>query len=339
MRTRVSRLTPSMRPRAQPEREESSKARNRLHTSAPFHLEATVRVLQRRPASKLDIWERGRYLRAFVSGEGLALVEVENRGTICQPDVRFAIRAGNRAQATRLGVRHSLHRVLGLDVDPQPFFRLAAAEPTLRSPAYALRGMRPPRFAGLFETFANVVPFQQLSLEAGVTIVGNLIERFGESLQYDRRRFHAFPTARTIANARMSALRGCGLSVRKAETLRHLGWLIESGELNETHIEGMTTKDALRILLDLPGIGPWSAGLVLLRGFGRLEVFPPGDVGATRMLSTLTQMTPGAPLDRLIDRFGELRGYLYFYGLARNLMEKGLIQSVCRIGIASRSAS
>jgi DNA-3-methyladenine glycosylase II len=295
--------------------------------------------LPRRPSGEEECWEQGRYLRAYVAGDELALVEVENRGTIARPDVRFAIRAGNPGQAARIGIHQSLRRVLGLDVDPQPFYRLAVTEPTLRSPAYALRGMRPPRFAGLFETFANIVPFQQLSLEAGVAIVGNLIERFGKTLQYDRRRFHAFPTARAIADAHMSALRGCGLSARKAETLRHLGWLIESGELNETHIEGMTTKDALRILLDLPGIGPWSAGLVLLRGFGRLEVFPPGDVGATRMLSSLTQLTPGAPLDRLIDRFGELRGYLYFYGLAGNLMKKGLIQSVCGTGIESRSAS
>ena len=35
---------------------------------------------------------------------------------------------------------------------------------------------------------------------------------------------------------------------------------------------------------------------------------------------------PGAPLDRVIQRFGDLRGYLYFYGLAWSLMEKGLIQ-------------
>lgn len=198
--------------------------------------------------------------------------------------------------------------------------------------------MRPPRFAGLFETFANIVPFQQLSLEAGVAIVGNLVERFGKRLQYDGRRFHAFPAARTIANAHISALRACGLSARKAATLRHLGRLIESGELHEKHIERMATKDALQSLLELPGIGPWSAALVLLRGFGRLDVFPPGDVGATRMLSKLMHVEPGVPLERVIERFGDLRGYLYFYGLAESLMKKGLIQSACRIRISSRSA-
>lgn len=37
----------------------------------------------------------------------------------------------------------------------------------------------------------------------------------------------------------------------------------------------MTTDEAPRRLAELPGIGPWSAGLVLLRGLGRTDVFPP----------------------------------------------------------------
>lgn len=286
-----------------------------------------MRVLQRRPANRVDIWEQGRYLRVSATADGLALVEVENRGTIAEPDVRFAIRSGNPTAAARQGIGLTLRKVLGLDIDPEPFQRLAAAEPTLRAMARALRGMRPPQFGDLFEAFANVVPFQQLSLEAGVAIVGRLVERFGESLKYGSRRFQAIPTARAIAEARLTALRACGLSSRKAETLRHLARAIESGELVEERIARMTTNAALQTLRDLPGIGPWSAGLVLLRGLGRLDVFPPGDVGATRGLSALMHVEPGAPLGHVVERFGDLRGYLYFCALGASLMKKGLIHA------------
>src|SRR5678816_3540319 len=40
-------------------------ARSRLATLAPFHLEATVRVLQRRPGNLVDVWEHDRYLRVL----------------------------------------------------------------------------------------------------------------------------------------------------------------------------------------------------------------------------------------------------------------------------------
>ena len=302
-------------------------AGGRLATRAPLHLEATVRVLQRRPTNLVEVWEQGRYLRALATVDGLALVEVENRGTVDDPDVRFSVRGGNPSTATRTALGRTVRKVLGLDVDPDPLRRLAEAERRLRPTALALRGMRPPRFSELFEAFANVVPFQQVSLDSGVAIVGRLVERFGQHLEQGGRRFHAFPTARAIAEARIEALRKCGMSSRKAESLRYLARAIESGELTEERISAMSTNDAIRTLTELPGIGPWSAGLVLLRGLGRLDVFPLGDVGAARGLSALTHLGPGVSLDRIVERFGDHRGYLYFCVLGARLLARGLIHA------------
>jgi 3-methyladenine DNA glycosylase/8-oxoguanine DNA glycosylase len=301
-----------------------------LSSRAPFHLEATVRVLQRRPGNRVDIWDRDRYLRVLPAEGRRVLVEVHNRGTIDAPDLQLAIPFGDPTASMLPALKRMLRQILGLDVDPRPFQRLAEAEPVLRSTARALRGMRPPRFVNLFEAFARVVPFQQMSLEAGVAITGRLIERFGERIEYDGRRFHAFPTASRIAHARLITLRACGLSARKAETLRNLARVIESGELKEERVAGMRTSDALQLLSGIPGIGPWSAALVLLRGLGRLDVFPPGDVGATRGLSALLQAEPGAALSRAIERFGDLRGYLYFYSLGESLLKRGLIHTALK---------
>ncbi|MEO8603795.1 MAG: DUF488 family protein [bacterium] len=305
-------------------------ASGHLTTQAPFHLEATVRVLQRRPVNLVEVWEQDRYLRVLATPDGPALVEVENRGTIDAPDVFFSLRHGTPSAATRQQLARTVRKILGLDVDPQPLQRLAEAERRLRPTALALRGMRPPRFAELFEAFANVVPFQQLSLDAGVAIVGRLVERFGAPLTQGGRRFHAFPQAGTIAEARLEALRECGVSLRKAETLRNLARAIESGELSEDALSRLSTAEALRILAELPGIGPWSAALVLLRGLGRLDVFPPGDVGAERGLSGLLRVEPGAPLARIVQRFGDHRGYLYFCALGGSLLAKGLIHPAPR---------
>jgi DNA-3-methyladenine glycosylase II len=302
-------------------------AGGRLSTRAPFHLEATVRVLQRRPTNLVETWDRGRYLRVLRTSEELTLVEVENRGTIDEPDVRYFVRHGNPSTATRRQLARTLRKVLGLDVDAGPPQRLVEADRRLRPVALALRGMRPPRFAEWFETFVNVVPFQQLSLEAGLAIVGRLVERFGERLEQSGRRFHASPTARAVAEARLEALRKCGLSAQKAESLRNLARAIESGELAEDKISGMNTDDALRALVELPGIGRWSASLVLLRGLGRLDVFPPGDVGAARGLGALMRLGPGVSLSRRVERFGAYRGYLYFYALGGSLLTKDLIHA------------
>lgn len=299
----------------------------RLPTRAPFHLEATVRVLQRLPANRVDLWESNRYRRLLPTASALALVTVENRGTVDDPDVRVSTAGDDPTAAADAGLVRTVRTVLGLDVDPGPLQRAAEGERAVRPTARALRGMRPPRFAGLFEAFANVVPFQQVSLDAGVAIVGRLVERFGRHLDRDGRRFHAFPAACAVAGAGLESLRGCGLSARKAQSLRDLARAIESGELSEAGLARLSTSDALERLTELPGVGPWTAGLVLLRGLGRVDVFPPGDVGAIRRLGELMRPGPGAPLGRTIERFGAHRGYLYFLALGGSLLARGLIHA------------
>jgi DNA-3-methyladenine glycosylase II len=299
----------------------------RLDTRAPFHLEATVRVLQRRPGNLVDVWPHDRYVRVFQTGDDLVLVEVENRGTIDDPDVCWRVREGTPSSATKAALARTIRNILGLDVDPEPLRRLAEAEPRLRPTALALRGMRPPRFPELFEAFANVIPFQQLSLDAGVIIVGRLVERFGATLEHEGRRFHAFPTAGPVARASLRALRACGLSLRKSESLRRIARVIDSGALGEGGLSNVDSAEGLAMLADLPGIGPWSAGLVLLRGLRRLDVFPAGDVGAERGLRTVLGKAQRAPLTRIVARFGDYRGYLYFCALGGSLVGKGLIHA------------
>jgi hypothetical protein len=109
-------------------------ADGRLSTPAPFHLEATVRVLQRLPTNRVDLWESGRYLRVLASADDLALVTVENRGTVDAPDVRFSIRWDKPARVPHSGLARTLRKILGLDVDPEPLRRVAERDRPLAPP-------------------------------------------------------------------------------------------------------------------------------------------------------------------------------------------------------------
>ncbi|NUO53087.1 MAG: DUF488 family protein [Polyangiaceae bacterium] len=310
-----------------------------LDTLAPFHLEATVRVLQRRPTNLVDVWEDARYLRALTVGDGVVLVEVFDKGTIEEPRLRFRVLEGDDSRATRALTSGALRRVLGLDVEPAPLDRLIQAERRLRPVALALRGMRPPRFPSLFETFANVIPFQQVSLDSGVATVGRLVKRFGRSLSYDGRERYAFPMAATIADARLDAIRSCGLSARKAEALRGAAAALEAGDVTEAMLSQLSSAEAMRMLTELYGIGNWSAALILLRGLGRLEVFPEGDVGVLRGLAGLTHLQPRPALDRVIRGFGDRRGYLYFCSLGSALLARGLITTGLSTAVTGQRAA
>lgn len=311
-------------------RESHTPGAERLAVRGPFHLEATVRVLQRRATNRVDVWEQESYTRLFELSHGLALVRVTNRGTIDDPRLHYTIVKGSRSLATHAAVRRQIARILGLDVDPALLQRLSTVDPRLRSTVQSLRGMRPPRFANLFEAFASVIPFQQLSLDAEISILGKLVDRFGEQLTFEDRRYFAFPSAAAIANAQVKLLQACGLSLKKAQTLHALARMIDSGELAEHSLAKMTTSEALEHLVALPGVGPWTAGLVLLRGLGRTDVFPSGDVGAARELRKLLRLEPSTQIGEITASFGNARGYLYFCCLGGSLLERGQIRPATR---------
>lgn len=298
-----------------------------LAVRAPFHFEATVRVLQRRASNRVDVWVGERYVRLLRLTNGLALVRIANLGSIDDPHLEYSILAGPHSLTAHAAVRRAFTRILALDIDPAPLQQLASIDSILLPTVESLRGMRPPRFADLFEAFASVIPFQQLSLDAGISILGKFVERFGEHVAYQGHRYFAFPTARAIVEAPVEDLSACGLSAKKAQTLREIAKAIDDGVLTEHSLAMLDSRAAIARLVELPGVGPWTAGLVLLRGLGRTDVFPSGDAGAARALRQLLKLHKSASIDEVTERFGADRGYLYFCCLGSRLLERGAIRA------------
>ena len=277
----------------------------------PFCLESTVAALQRLPTNAVDVWSDGRYLRAFDTIRGPVTWAVREDPGRPRLTVDLSGDAGGAAPWRRL-----VERMLGTPIDLGPFHALADGLPPVRELARAFRGLKPPRFGSLWETFVNTIVFQQLSLAAGVTIVGRLVARFAGAVEVDGRALFPFPPAELFADARGASIRAAGLSSAKARSLKACARALAGGTLREDDLEALDDEEAARRLQELPGIGPWTASLVLLRGLGRLGVFPAGDAGASRGLSALAGERGGAAL---VEALGPYRGMLYFLLLLRSL--------------------
>jgi DNA-3-methyladenine glycosylase II len=294
-----------------------------LPVRAPFDLEATVRLLQRHPSSPIDGWDGEGYRRALPAGGRDVLCTVRNLGTVDRPRLELTLEPGDVPPAAVATLRATLARMLGLHTEPG-FPVDAAGGPALRPLARALRGARAPCFPSLFETICRVVPYQQITVEAGGTIVARLAERFGRRVEGASGSAFAFPGPAEVAAASAAEFAGIGLSTAKLACVRSIAALVAGGALTDGEIGGLPTMEALRRLDALPGIGPWSAALVLLRGFRRMDVFPPGDVGVLRGLAPL--VGGATAIAAAVERAGARRGYLYFAPLGARLVERGLIR-------------
>ena len=257
----------------------------------PFSLEVTVAVLRRMPTNIVDQWADGCWTRG-----GLRVRQLDQQTLSVSPGAEVPV----------------ARCILGLDVSPGLLAEAVAAEPRLQSLAERFAGLRPPRFPSLFEAIGMTIPFQQVSLAAGQSISNHLVRRFGTPGPL-------FPSPDAIAAASLEDLRSCGLSSAKARTLQTAARLVLDGHLCESSLERLPSDQLLAALDAVPGIGPWTAAVIALRGLGRLDVFPPGDVGARRTLAHLlgreAPLTAAEEAD-LLNRLGPSRGLVYFLGLA-----------------------
>jgi len=101
-----------------------------------------------------------------------------------------------------------------------------------------------------------------------------------------------------------------GFSLTKARTILETAAAIVDGDVDLEVLEHLDDETAIERLTSLYGIGRWTAEYVLLRGLGRLHVFPGDDVGARNKLKRFFDIEqPGLRRDRAAARaVAPLRG-------------------------------
>ncbi|AEM80939.1 DNA-3-methyladenine glycosylase family protein [Streptomyces violaceusniger] len=167
-------------------------------------------------------------------------------------------------------VRAQLARILSLDVDGSGFPELAAADPVVAGLMAEFPGLRPVCFHSPYEAAVWAVIGHRIRMTQAAAIKARLAERYGRRVQVAGRTLHAFPTPPALR----AINRIPGLTEVKIERLHALAEAADAGELDAARLRAMPADDALTALRTLPGIGPFSAELILIRGAGHPDVFP-----------------------------------------------------------------
>ena len=287
-----------------------------LPVAEPFRLDLTVAVLRRFSTNVVDVVSAdGTYRRAFAGAAGPYVLAVRSSGATAL-DVLIESGTGDPARSLTL-----VRRILGTDRSMTAFDRGAARIPWLRDLAARMRGVKPPRYASLWEACVNAVVFQQVSLHAASAILRRTIVALGEPIESGGVALRAIPSIEVFLAAPEATLRVAGLSGNKIATLRRAGEALRDGALDEAMLEARTSADASALLCSIKGIGPWTAAVILLRGLGRLDVFPANDSGVARSVAAITGER--VAIANALAELGDERGMLYYHLLLARLEARG----------------
>jgi DNA-3-methyladenine glycosylase II len=235
-----------------------------LDPVGPFSLAAGIRFLEGfRPAGAHT-----------ATGQALALAfPVEGAWQTAGAIVR---QRGERVVAAVYGdadleaVRAQLARLLSLDVDGRRFPSLGERDAVVGELQRRYPGLRPTGFWSPYEAAVWAILSHRVRIPQAATVKRRLAEQHGIELQLDGRSICAFPPPAVLRTLRSFE----GIAERKLPWLRAVAESALDGRLDGGRLRSLDPSQALAELRELPGIGPFAAELILIRGATHPDVFP-----------------------------------------------------------------
>ena len=248
--------------------------RDALAASPPFDFAKSLDYLRRFPPPALDqAVAEDSFIKAFrLDGQTLA-ASVSGAVVSGMPGLQYTLYANGKVSADlERDFQERLRSFLSLDDDLRPFYDLAVKDPQFAPVVQELYGYHPVRFASPFEAAVWAILSQRNRMTTARNMYRSLARRFGHAAELDGVTCWAFPEPQDIA--------GCseGDVAFAARNLRRGEFLIDAARAFAlVPPDFLSTAEHAEVeawLLGINGIGPWSAGFILLRGLGRAATVP-----------------------------------------------------------------
>jgi AraC family transcriptional regulator of adaptative response / DNA-3-methyladenine glycosylase II len=192
--------------------------------------------------------------------------------------------------------------LLDLDADPEAIDQQLGRDRRLRPLVARAAGRRVPRTVDGAEMAIRAVLGQQISTAAARTHAARLAALCGEPVSDPEGGLtHLFPTPEALSDAAFA------VPASRSRTLGALIAALSSGRLDLS--PAAERREALAVLGELPGIGPWTREVIAMRALGDPNAFPVGDLGVRRGAEALRLPAAGSALLAHAERWRPWRAY------------------------------
>jgi DNA-3-methyladenine glycosylase II len=157
---------------------------------------------------------------------------------------------------------------------------LALRDPVLGKLIAATPGLHLTRRGDPFTTLARAIVGQQISVKAAQAIWERLIAACGRTSGTP-----PILDAVRVTRKRVATLRALGLSERKAEYIRDLARHFVSARLDPRTWSALDDEALIEALVDVKGIGRWTAEMFLMFHEMRADVLPIDDLGLQKAMA------------------------------------------------------
>lgn len=277
----------------------------RIPPPKEFSFEHALAFLKRSPRELLHKVIDNRIEKALRIGDAIVIFSIrQNKEDLL---VEFLNTKVTVIQATEV-VKY-IREWLDLDTDLKPFYAMCEKDKLLKNLVVNYYGYRIIGQPDLFESIVWAVLGQQINLTFAYTLKQKFVERFGEAVTLKEETYYLFPRPETVAQLTVEQLLSMQFSRQKATYTISIAKKFAEGAVSKEKLLGMSLKEAKDLLMDIKGIGNWTANYALMKTFRHADAFPLEDAGLHNAIKNLKKTSRKPSLDEVKKIFKKYKGW------------------------------
>ena len=239
-----------------------------------FSFEECLWYLDRNYDECLYSIKNNKIKKALKIGNSSVILDISGNGN----DLTVRIIADKVTSDIRTAIKDHVVDWFDMEKDVKPFYKLLKKQDRLAYMISDFAGLRLVGIPDLFEALSWCIIGQQINLSFAHKVKRQLVEKYGEKVEYDNTFYYLFPHYEIIANVSIEELKAMQFSTRKAEYLITVARAFVSKEISKEKLLALPDlASKQQVLTNLKGIGIWTANYALMKCLREPTSIPYGD--------------------------------------------------------------
>jgi DNA-3-methyladenine glycosylase II len=239
--------------------------------------------------------------------------KLEGKGTFEEPVLSYTLFSKDKLKSqTKSELLDRISFFLSLEDDLKSFYATGEKDAVFAPIVKGFYGLHQVKFLTPFEAAAWSVSSQRISKKVAHVMKNRLVGLLGNNIKIDGADYLAFPSPNQVKDLDSEKLISVLKNERKAEYLMAVAEAFS--QVNEEFLRKGNIDEVRNWLMDIRGIGVWSAHLILIRGLGRMEVLPENDEALFECAKEFYgQEVTKEELRKIGNKYREFKGYWAYY--------------------------
>ena len=211
-----------------------------------------------------EVYENETLWSALDLNDKLVGVKLRSLGNTDHPHLRADVFTKKYATAAvRENLKEGLNELLGVGEDLAPFYTLARNDPILKHVIEDLYGMHDTSSSSLFARATLAILLQMTGIKRGNQMMNCVITKYGQTAEFDGRRIRIWPTYKRISRLTAQQLaKTCNVGYRAKRLVKLAKVMSSNSGPTFAELKALSREEAKRVLMELPGIGDYSADMI-----------------------------------------------------------------------------